>query len=458
MLVSLFMPVCEAQEARIKELEDQLAKTSKNSSKPPSQDPFRTKPKRKSGKNRSAGGQKGHKGNNAKLKDDPDHTIRYQVDHCPNCEHDLKDVKVDDVLRKQVEDIPPLKSIITEHQIEIKSCPCCGQQWQAGGCEVQHEYQYGPGIKSLAVYLSTHQFIPQARIQSFLQLFGIQISTGTLNNFRQSGAEGLAQFDELLKQQVSQAQAAYFDETGMRVSGVNHWVHVASTKGLSWFGIHRHRGRKAHEAFGILPNFQGIAHRDSYRSYDDYPKSKDSLCNAHIIRELEFAIERDAQGFWAKPMLELLLTIKKQVEGRTDQVADFRWQTRHRRKYEALLELGLAHNPPALRPGGQVRGRTKQSKTYNLLTRLKERQDDVLRFMTEPLAEFTNNQAERDLRMNKVRAKVSGGFRALGPAQEFMRLRSFIHTAIKQGLPPMEALIQLFTPGNDQYLRLAYPD
>lgn len=459
MLVALFMPFIEAQKARIKELEGQLAKNSKNSSKPPSQDPFRGQPKKKDkGKRRSVGGQHGHDGTKAKLKDDPDDTIRYQVASCPDCDQDLSGVEPDEVIRKQVEDIPELKSIVIEHQIEVMTCPNCGQQWQAGDCDVQHEYEYGPGIKSLAVYLSTHQFIPQARIQSLLELFGVQISTGTLNNFRRKGAKELVEFERLLKEQLSQADAAYFDETGMKISGVNHWVHVASTKFLSWFGIHRNRGRKAHEDFGILPEFQGIAHRDSYRSYDDYPNSTDSLCNAHILRELEFAVQCNEQAFWAKPMQDLLLSIKKQVENRKDQVADIRWQERHRRKYQALVELGLKHNPPAVRPDGQVRGRTKQTKTYNLLIRLNKRQDDVLRFMTTPLAEFTNNQAERDLRMNKVRAKVSGGFRAYTPAQDFMRIRSFIHTAIKQGVSPMDVLIQLFTPHNEDYLNLVYPD
>lgn len=460
MLVSLFMPFCEAQQARIKELEDQLAKNSRNSSKPPSQDHYGSpRPNNSANRDgRKAGGQAGHKGHKAKLKDDPDHTIRYQLDKCPDCDHDLKATLLDELIRKQVEDIPPLRSVITEHQIEVKTCPCCGQQWQAGGCEQQHEYEYGPHIKSLAVYMSIHQFIPQGRIQSFLKLFGIKLSTGTLNNFRHQGAKALSEFEFSLKQKLTQAKAAHFDETGMKVNGVNHWVHVASTKLLSWFGIHRNRGRIAHDAFSILPDFKGIAHRDSYRSYDDYPKSKDSLCNAHIIRELEFAIERDGQAFWAKPMLDLLLTIKKQVEARADRIADLRWQGRHRRKYQALVELGLDRNPVALRPDGQVRGRTKQSKTYNLLIRLRDRKEDVLRFMTDPLAEFTNNQAERDLRMNKVRAKVSGGFRAITPAEEFMRLRSFIHTAIKQARCPMEVLAQLFKPGCQDYLSLVNPD
>lgn len=460
MLVALFMPFCEAQQARIKELEDQLAKNSRNSSKPPSQDPYSGAKKNRKSKQsgRGVGGQLAHKGHKAKLKENPDHTIRYQLNQCPDCAHDLRSTALDNLLRKQVEDLPPLRSVITEHQIEIKTCPCCGQQWQAGGCDQQHEYEYGPQIKALAVYLSTHQFIPQARIKELLKLFGVELSTGTLNNFRRKGAKELVDFEDLLQQQIIQAKAAHFDETGMKVDGKNHWVHVASTQLYSWFGIHPRRGRVAHEAFGILPEFKGVAHRDSYRSYDDYPQSRDSLCNAHIIRELEFAIERDEQAFWAKPMLDLLLTIKKQVEARTDQVADLRWQGRHCRNYQRLVDLGLAQNPAVLRPDGQLRGPTKQSKTYNLLIRLRDRQDDVLRFMTEPLAEFTNNQAERDLRMNKVRAKISGGFRAITPAKEFMRLRSLIHTAIKQTTCPRNTLVQLFTPGCYDFLSLVNPD
>lgn len=157
-------------------------------------------------------------------------------------------------------------------------------------------------------------------------------------------------------------------------------------------------------------------------------------------------------------MIDLLLDIKKQVEVRAGGVADPRWQGRHRKKYRELVGQGLQANPAAQRPEGQIKGATKQSKTYNLLIRLRDREEDILRFMSEPLAEFTNNQAERDLRMNKVRAKVSGGFRALTAAKEFMKIRSLISTAVKQAVCPLGTLQMVFIDGNNDFMKLAYPD
>lgn len=473
MLVELFMPFCEElneenrrlceENQRLREenrrLRDQIAQNSRNSSKPPSQDTHRPVKKSDSGPSaRKAGGQKGHKGQGAKLKDNPDKTLDYLISDCPECGQDLRQVAVDEIIRKQIEDIPEIKTTVTEHRIEVKTCCGCGIQWQAGGCALQHEFEYGPNVKALAVYMSTYQFIPQKRIKELLGVFGIELSTGTLNNFRKAATKRIEPFIQTLRQSIVKAPSAHFDETGIKVGGVNHWVHVASTLLLSFFGIHERRGQKAHQDMDILPKFNGIVHRDAYRAYNDYPQSRHSLCCAHILRELQFAIERDGQKPWAQPMIELLLGIKKQVEDRSEQVADHRWQGRHRKRYRELIQQGLSMNPPAQRPDGQVRGATKQSKTYNLLVRLRDREEDILRFMTEALAEFTNNQAERDLRMNKVRAKVSGGFRALTPAEEFMQIRSLISTAGKQAACPLQTLVQVFTYGNSEFMKLANPD
>lgn len=466
MLVELFMPFCQElheENQRLRDenrrLRDQIAQNSRNSSKPPSQDTYGSVKKSDSGPSaRKAGGQKGHKGQGGKLKDNPNEKLEYTLGDCPGCGQDLRQVPVDEIIRKQIEDIPEIKTTVIEHRIEVKTCPACGVRWQAGGSELQHEFEYGPNVKALAVYMSTYQFIPQKRIKELLGVFGIELSTGTLNNFRKAATKRIEPFIQTLRQSLVKAPSAHFDETGIKVGGVNHWVHVASTLLLSFFGIHKRRGQKAHQDMDILPKFNGILHRDSYRAYNDYAQGRNSLCCAHILRELHFAIERDAQQSWAQPMIELLLRIKKQVEGRSEPVADHRWQGRHRKRYRQLIQQGLSMNPHAQRPDGQVRGATKQSKTYNLLVRLRDREDDILRFMTEALAEFTNNQAERDLRMNKVRAKVSGGFRALTSAEEFMQIRSLISTAVKQAACPLQTLVQVFTDGNSEFMRLANPD
>lgn len=446
-----------------KRLKDQLAKNSKNSSKPPSQDGLKSKKSRSlrtpSGKKR--GGQKGHTGQGAKLKEDPDNIIRYKLEQCPDCKQSLKETPLDDLIRKQIEEIPPIRTIVTEYQIEVKTCPCCEQRWQAVGYpeEVIHEYQYGPRVKAISLYLSAYQFLPVKRIKEMLSVFGLNLSTGTLDNFRKSAARELDSFMDLLKQSIIASSAGFFDETGMKVNGKNNWVHVAATKTLSLFKLHVNRGTQAHDAIGILAFFLGIAHRDGYRSYNGYEHILFSLCCAHLLRELKFAIEQDGQKDWAQPLINLLIEIKSKVDHSDSGLLDVRWQGRFRKKYRQYLDLGFEQNPPAIRPSGQVKGATAQSKTYNLLLRLRDHEQQVLRFMTHPNAEFDNNQAERDLRMNKVRAKVSGGFRSFQAGEQFMKIRSLVATAIKQGREPIEALVQLCTPGNNEYMQLAaYPE
>lgn len=459
MLVDLFMPFCEAQQATIKKLEDKLAVDSSNSSKPPSKDDFKS-PKvrslrKKSGK--KPGGQPGHQGSKKALRDDPDEIIPYAVTECPDCGIDLSQVTADGFIRKQVEDIPPLQTIITEHQIELKTCPCCAAQWQASGCpeHIKHEFQYGPRIKAISVYLSSFQFIPAHRTKHLMGVFGVRLSTGTLDNFRKRAARELASFLETMRLSIIGSAAGYFDETGIKVKGKGHWVHVAATKLFSLFMIHPKRGREAHQEMNVLAWFKGILHRDDYHSYHEYPDATHALCVAHLLRDLIYAIDRDEQGQWADPMIELLLQIKRQAEDSPTGVVDRSWQGRHRKRYRKLLCIGLKKNPPAVKKDGSQRGRTAQTKTVNLLLRLKDKEAEVLRFMTHALAEFDNNQAERDLRMNKVRQKVSGGFRSLAAAKEFMGIRSFIATAIKRGADPVEELVSLFTPGNTDYMRLA---
>lgn len=461
MLVDLFMPFCEAQQATIKKLEDQLAINSGNSSQAPSKDehkPAKARSLRKKSK-RPPGGQVGHPGRGGKLSDHPDEIVEYAVSICEDCGRDLRDVVADEILRKQVEDIPPLRTLITEHRVEIKTCPCCAARWQAGGCPVSHQFEYGPRIKAISVYLSTFQFIPALRTKQMLSIFGVELSTGTLDNFRKSASRELTDFTDTLRQSIVGSAAAFFDETGIKVKGVGHWVHVAATAVFSLFLLHGKRGREAHREMDVLPRYTGILHRDDYHSYHNYPGATHSLCNAHILRDLIYAIDRDEQAEWADPLIKLLLKIKEQSERAAEGVVDVRWQGRYRKRYRELLLTGLRNNPPRVKKDGSSRGRTAQSKTVNLLWRLRDKEDEVLRFMTHPNARFDNNQAERDLRMNKVRQKVSGGYRSAEAGAEFMNIRSFVSTAIKQQANPVEELVKLFTPGNTDYMRLAgYPE
>lgn len=457
LIIALFMPFCEAQQRRIKELEDKLAKNSSNSSIPPSKDTFKPSKQRSlrqlSGK--KPGGQLGHKGRKKPLSDNPDEIIPYKVSHCPDCDRDLSRIAPDDIIRRQVEDLPPIKTFITEHQIELKTCPCCAVQWQAGGCSINNEFEYGPRIKAISVYLSAFQFIPAFRTKQMLSVLGVELSTGSLDNFRRRAARELQPFVNDLTQSIKTATAGFFDETSMKIKGLGHWVHVAATSLMTLFCLHPNRGRQAHRDINILPHFKGVLHRDDYHSYHAYNEATHSLCNAHLLRDLKFAIEQNNQASWAEPLIELLLKIKEQVERADGGVLTPSWQGRHRKRYQHLVAKGLQLNPPAVKKDGSRRGRTKQSRTVNLLLRFQDQEDAILRFMTHPEACFDNNQAERDLRMNKVRQKVSGGFRSKQAGEEFMRIRSLISTAIKQGVDPIEQLVAVFSPGDESYMSLA---
>jgi transposase len=457
MLVDLFMPFCEAQQATIKKLEDQLAINSRNSSKPPSKDDF-PPPKNRSlrkSSGKSPGGQPGHKGVGGRLKDNPDNTVKYQVNACPDCGRNLRDEPIDEIIRRQIEDLPPIKTVVIEHQIEVKTCPCCAIQWQAGGCPVLNEFEYGPRIKAISVYLSAFQFIPALRTKQMLKVLGVELSTGSLDNFRKRASRELTGFMAQLRQSIISSTAAFFDETGMKVKGIGHWVHVAATSLFSLFILHRKRGREAHEVMNILAHYKGILHRDDYHSYHNYPEATHSLCCAHLQRDLIYAKDRDGQGEWAGPIIGLLVKIKEHAERSSTAMIDVRWQGRYRKKYQDLITIGLKKNPPVVKEDGSRRGKTAQTKTVNLLLRLRDKEQEVLRFMTHAHARYDNNQAERDLRMNKVRQKVSGGFRSKSAGEEFMRVRSFVSTAVKQGADPVEELVKLFTPDNTDYMRLA---
>ena len=447
----------EQQEKRIQELEDRLSKNSSNSSKPPSSDAPGAKQTKslRTKSNKSSGGQPGHRGHKLELSADVDQIIPHRVEACPDCDYSLVDQPLDELIRKQIWDIPPLKIHVTEHQVEVKTCPCCGMTWQGGSLptHIRHEVEYGPGIKALGVYLQCHHQLPMKRsCQLMSDLFGLSISQGSLANFTQSAHRLLGDFEQGLEDRILASPSAHFDETGIRLYKKNYWLHTSSTDQHTLFQLHANRGRQALDQIGILPQYEGIAHHDSYSSYAAYTQCEHSLCNAHLLRELTF-LEEQHQQHWAGQLKGLLCRIKAGVDRSATACLDSRWQGRYRKEFQDLVEQGLRANPlPPKIPG--KKGRTAKSKARNLLERLQKYESDFLRFMVDPDAAFDNNQAERDLRMNKVKMKISGCFRSEQAAQAFMRVRSFLVTAQKQTVNVWMALKDVFSPKPELYLRL----
>jgi transposase len=435
---------------RIEALENQRSKNSRNSSKPPSSDGFGKWTKRLRKKSeRKSGGQEGHPGSTLEWQSEPDRIEKHIVGDCEGCGFSLEQEEVEDWVLRQVQDLPPTVLETTEHQSEVKCCPKCGVL-NIGKFpdEAQNPIQYGPRIQSMMVYAMEYQLIPSARVCELLKdIYGVDVAEGTLYNARQRCFEALEVVEQAIMEAVKKGEVAHFDETGLRVKSKRWWLHVACTDGLTYYFVHEKRGQIAMDEMGILPEFEGIGVHDGLKSYRQYEFTH-SLCNAHHLRELVFITERYQQS-WAEEMYCLLVKMNRQVD-RAIEAGEKRLKLSElselEAEYERILELGFKANPPEDVPEGEPkrRGRSKQSPAKNLLDRMSDGKEEVLRFINDFKAPFDNNQAERDLRMMKLKQKISGVFRSEEGARMFCRIRGYLSTLRKQRHSVVEALTHLF--------------
>src|ERR687893_443476 len=425
----------------VAELEGRLAQDSRNSSKPPSSEGY-GKPKPKSlripGQN-PTGGQKGHEGHTLKKAERPDHIVTHAPPTiCDECGSLLLEVTVAET--RQVFDLPPTHYEVTEHRV-LEAHYACGKLHRSEFPEgVNAPVQYGPCLKAAVVHLTQHHMLPAQRTAELMgDLFDLPLSDATVLAAVDEAHQRLEPTVTAIGQAISAAPIAYADETGLRVDGKLHWLHVLATGLLTWMGIHPHRGKKAFDAFGLLTSFVGTLIHDGWKPYRDLV-CKHALCNAHHLRELTYVFEEMGQS-WANRLIEMLVDACHEVPAAggpltADRIAHFR------SLYLEIIAAGEAANPCA--PPSGKRGRTRQSKAVNLLRRLRTYADDVLRFMTDPGVPFTNNLAEQAVRMPKVKQKVSGCFRTLRGAQSFCIIRSYLDTLRKQGANLFHALTQTF--------------
>ena len=431
-----------ALQAEIGRLRDAAAQNSSNSSRPPSTDrPETPQPKslrKQSG--RASGGQPGHPGHTLHRIPHPQQTRIHPLRRC-GCGQDLSREPVRELERRQVFDLPTLKLECTEHQAEIKVCPSCGQTARAEfPTGIKAPVQYGQNFRAWLAYLYDTQIGTSRRIRQMSEeMFGFAVSEGTLQSARHEQYHALEPFDRRLEQILPREPLLYADETSVRINKIPHWVHVLSTSLLTFLSVQPSRGQEAMRAIGILPRFVGWLMHDFLSSYTGFENCLHTFCKSHLLRELVFLFEQHQQP-WAKNLYDLFLEMRKCVKDRKAREAPLtaaevdRWH----QQYRKLLRAGRQANP--LTPGQRKKKRPKQSKEQNLLDRLETCEECILAFLWDFSLPFTNNQAERDFRMLKVRMKVSGCFRTLQGARCHARIRGYISPLRKHGLPVLEYL------------------
>ena len=435
---------------RLAELEARANKNSRNSHKPPSSDGYGKPPsptrQQQNAAGRQTGGQPGHRGSRLEMASQPDHTQPMWPEVCEKCGTGLasegqREGQV--VARGQVFELPPVRLEVTEYQVMEQVCPDCGGRCRGRLPEgVVPGTQYGSRMKAAMTYLQVQQLLPLERASELLEdLLGAAVSEATIADALTTGATGLAPVLTQIKQGIVDSAVGHFDETGMRVAGRLQWLHTGSTEDLTYYTMDPKRGRAAHERIGILPVYRGTAVHDGLESYEGYACDH-ALCNAHHLRELDAIAENPNQP-WASDLAGLLR--QAQHWKKHGKLTEAR-QARTRKRYDALVKAGRHANLFDL-AGFKARpsnGRVKRTPAQNLLVRLAEHKDDVLRFMSDPDVPFDNNLAERDLRMMKVKQKVSGCFRTEEGARIFCAIRSYISTVRKQGIGVLEALTSVF--------------
>lgn len=430
-----------------------LLKDSQNSSRPPSTDPRkRTRSLReKSGK--KVGGQPGHQGMTLGFVDMPDRLIIHSPEDCYLCGSSLGESEVTESERRQVHDLPPQRIEVIEHRAQTKVCGRCRAKNQAEfPAGVYAPAQYGIGVRSVAAYLMGYQLLPYDRCaEAMNDLFNCQLSPGTLATILKWCAGELVEPMMLIKEGLRKSAVLGVDETNLRVQQRQDWVHVSATDRLTLLVHDEKRGAPAIESIGILPRYEGVAVHDGFSSYDRYQRCRHGQCNAHILRDLNYVIET-SKPMWAVEMKALLLQIKAAVDHAREggrKGLSLSQKQRFLREYGESLEQAERLYGALKR----MKGRAKKQKPKEspllaagrkLALRLRDKKEQVLLFMSDFRVPFDNNQSERDLRMLKVKQKISGCFRTNKGAQEFCRLRSYISTMKKQGRGVMETIQSVF--------------
>ncbi len=425
-------------------LEKTTKKTSRNSGKPPSQ----------TSKDNTSADRKGSKGKGkqeSSLSTDNSRTVVTDlvlpVESCSCCGESLKSVKSEGHERRTRIDII-FEKVVEHFDAEIKHCPSC-QAVNKGDFPsgIQGKLQYGNGLKAFIIHLIVSQMVAINRVQKMIRaMIGQRLSESTLLSFVIKLHMALEQWEAYAKEQILLGTSLYVDETSMKVNGKNHWIHVHASGDVTLKLLHPKRGKEAIRDNDIIPRYGGVLIHDCWASYLTYTNCLHGLCGSHLLRELTFII--DANDYrWAKQLKKLLQRACTDVtKNKSKKLTKSKYAALQRR-YRYILTQGEKELPMIPKKANGKKGNIAKSDAHNLWERFKKHEESVLRFAVNSDVAFTNNRAERDLRMAKVKQKVSGCFRSEVYAKAYCRISSYLQTMANKGINPLVA-IQMALNGN----------
>jgi transposase len=418
-------------------MEKRTTKDSRNSSKPSSQTPKDDTAVTRPGANGKGQWQNDVRSGNTRTIE----TIQVApVNQCDTCGEDLSDVPCQGHERRTRIDII-FEKVVSHIDAQIKRCPGCqGRTRGRFPADMAGPLQYGPGVKAYALNLLIAQMIPLKRLQQMVKtLIGQAISEATILKYVMQLHRALTEWEHAAVEQIMTLPALHVDETSLRVDKRNYWIHVCSAGDFTCKFLHPKRGCEAIEAIGIIPRYGGVVIHDCWASYLTYDHCSHALCGSHLPRELTFIVDANAYA-WAVNMKRLLQETCHRVAKRKRKKLTEREYKNLQKRYRNILTRGEKELPPIPPRQNGKRGRIAKSDAHNLWERLHKHETAVLLFAKEPHVAFTNNRAERDLRMSKVKQKVSGCFRTREYAEAYCRISSYLQTMSNRGYNPLVAI------------------
>lgn len=428
-------------------LKSQIGQNSTNSHKPPSSDGLTKQPAipRKTGG--KTGGQEGHSGHTLKMVSEIDAHIIYKPETCQKCGTSLATQIFTLCEKRQVFDIPPPRLVVTQHELYRCQCTCGCQNWGTFPASVSAPVQYGTNARTFASLLNQQYLLPFNQVSSiFEDLYGQPINESTVISANKQFYALLEQSEQNIKSALMASKVVHFDETGVRTVGKLNWLHTASNSKYTYYFHHEKRGYPALiDTPSVLSHFKGYAVHDCWASYFKFDNCQHVLCNSHLFRELQAASER---GFeWAQSLKKHIFELyESQKQDKDRKISKEQYQLK-----ESLIKTELEKIDKQLSEISTIN--PIQQKAWALVRRLRKHLNSFLCFAKDPDLPFTNNQAERDIRMVKLKTKISGSFRTVEGIQIFARIRGFISTCRKQKIMVFDAMKNIIA-GNPSLVKL----